>query len=46
MAILEVEAVANSYAARFPVEVRDTMEVWTRNDNSGFLAISFSRHVA
>lgn len=40
-ALREVESVVNSFAARFPRDVRDSVRVWTNNDNSGFLGVSF-----
>lgn len=40
-ALREVQAVANAFASRFPTEVRDSLSVGARNDNSGFLAVSF-----
>jgi HAE1 family hydrophobic/amphiphilic exporter-1 len=40
-ALREVEAVANAYAGRFSSEVRDSLRVDSREENSGFLAVSF-----
>ena len=37
----EVELQVNSFASRFPTEVRDSVQVWPKNENAGFLAISF-----
>lgn len=37
----EIETVVNSFAARFPKEIRDTVNVWPNGQNSGFLAITF-----
>jgi HAE1 family hydrophobic/amphiphilic exporter-1 len=41
LALREVQNVVNAYASRFPVEVRDSVQVNNWNENSGFLAISF-----
>ena len=37
----ETQAIANAYSARLPVEIRDSLDVWMRNRNSGFFAVSF-----
>ena len=36
-----VENTVNSFAARFPEEVRDSVGVWQYNENSGFFAATF-----
>lgn len=40
-ALREIQARMTAFAARMPQEMRDGMSVWTRGDNSGFLAVSF-----
>ena len=40
-ALREVQSVANAFAARLPTEVRDSLEIWTRGENAGFIGISF-----
>lgn len=40
-AIREVEMVTHSFSAQFPLEIRESIRVWTRNDNTGFFAASF-----
>ncbi|MCM2277821.1 MAG: efflux RND transporter permease subunit [Oligoflexia bacterium] len=40
-ALKEVQLVANSFASRLPTEIRESLGVWTNNENSGFLAVSF-----
>lgn len=40
-ALREVESVANTLAAQLPEDIRNSMGVWIRNENSGFLAVSF-----
>ena len=37
----EVQNVVSAWTSRFPEEIRDTVGVWTNNDNSGFFAASF-----
>lgn len=37
----EVKNVVNSYAARFPTEIRDSVRIWINNENSGFFAATF-----
>jgi HAE1 family hydrophobic/amphiphilic exporter-1 len=37
----EVLFVVNSYAARFPTEIRDSLNVWINSDNAGFIAVSY-----
>ena len=37
----EVTAVVNSYSARLPEEIRDSVNIWDDNRNTGFLAISY-----
>jgi hydrophobic/amphiphilic exporter-1 (mainly G- bacteria), HAE1 family len=39
-ALRETQNLITSYASRFPQETRDSTWVWTRNQNSGFLALS------
>ncbi len=44
-ALREVERVSTSFSAQLPEEIRDSMSMWTNNDNSGFFALSyFSTH--
>lgn len=40
-ALREVELAVNSFGGRFPKEIRDNINIWSRNDNAGFLAMSF-----
>src|SRR5262249_27413080 len=40
-ALKEVQTVVNSFSSRFPEDVRNNIDVWTRGDNAGFIAISF-----
>ena len=40
-ALKETQLVVNSFASRMPVEVRDSIWVSARGENTGFLAISF-----
>jgi HAE1 family hydrophobic/amphiphilic exporter-1 len=40
-ALREVTNAMNSYSSRFTQEVRDSVEVWSNNENSGFFAVSF-----
>ena len=40
-ALREVESVVNSFGGRLPKDVRDSVNIQTRRDNSGFLAISY-----
>ena len=40
-ALREVSLVMNSFGARLPEEIRDSMESWIRAENSGFIAVSF-----
>jgi HAE1 family hydrophobic/amphiphilic exporter-1 len=40
-ALREVQNVMNGYGARFPVEMRDSIDVQNWNQNSGFFAASF-----
>ncbi|MGK5086195.1 efflux RND transporter permease subunit [Bdellovibrionota bacterium FG-2] len=40
-ALKEVELIANSFSSRLPSEMRDSVGVWTDQENNGFLAISF-----
>ena len=37
----EVRLVVNSFAGRLPDEIRDAVNIWPDNDNSGFIAVSF-----
>ena len=36
----EVESTVNAFAARLPEEIRNSVSTWTRNHNTGFLAVS------
>lgn len=40
-ALREVESIVNSFGGRLPKDIRDSINIWARNDNSGFLAVSF-----
>jgi len=40
-ALREVQNVMNGYGARFPIEMRDSIDVQNWNQNSGFFAASF-----
>ena len=40
-ALKEVQLLVNSFAARLPLEMRDSVSVWSNSENSGFLAVSF-----
>lgn len=40
-ALKEVERTVHAFASRLPTEVRDSVGVWSNNQNSGFLAVSF-----
>lgn len=41
LALQEVTSVVNAFSARLPDEIRLTMGIWSRNENSGFFAASF-----
>ena len=40
-ALKEVQLLVNSFAARLPEEMRDSVNVWSNSENAGFLAVSF-----
>ena len=40
-ALREVQNALNAYGARFPIEVRDSVNTWINQDNGGFLWVSF-----
>jgi hydrophobic/amphiphilic exporter-1 (mainly G- bacteria), HAE1 family len=40
-AMREIEKVSSAYAAQLPEDIRDSLNIWTQNDNAGFLAVSY-----
>lgn len=40
-AVKEVQQAMQAFSARMPTEIRDSVQVWSRSENSGFLAVSF-----
>ncbi len=40
-ALKEVETVTHAFGARLPSDVRDSINIWSRNDNGGFFALSY-----
>ena len=40
-ALKEIQLVMNSFVAQMPQDIRDSLGVWTWNENGGFIAISF-----
>lgn len=41
----EVELVIGSFSARLPTEIRESIGIWTNNENSGFFAASFFSNI-
>lgn len=40
-ALREVSNLMNGFSARFPSEIRNSVSIWSNDDNSGFMAVSF-----